>query len=391
MTRLAAGLVAALVLAGAATLLARAHYGHDAAISTLRILAPLGVGTVVVLELLVVRGGAGVGLGRRLAVTGLIAGAQLTLAANAFAMQMFVSAHDEFFMGLVVLYTAVLTGGAATIVGRAALGRLDAVRQTVAVVGEGGRDARTGVRGDDELGRLAADVDAMISRLDQEDRARRLLIAAVSHDLRTPLTSLRLLSEAIDDEIVDAPTRRRYAARMTTHVRSLGALVDDLVELSRLESGDLEWPLEQVRLDLLVSETVEAMRPAAAAGSVSVDARLEPASARANPERLERVLINLIQNAIRHTPQDGRVTVGAQRVGDEVILEVADTGTGVPAADRDQVFEPFFRGGTDASRTDGRRGLGLAISRAIVEAHGGRIWLADADTGTAVRIALRAA
>jgi signal transduction histidine kinase len=119
--------------------------------------------------------------------------------------------------------------------------------------------------------------------------------------------------------------------------------------------------------------------------------QVEPAAARANPERLQRVLFNLIQNAIRHTPVDGSITVRAQRQGDDVLLEVADTGTGIDPADRERVFEPFFRGPSEAARTDGRAGLGLAIARAIVEAHGGRIWLADTECGASVRVTLRAA
>jgi signal transduction histidine kinase len=244
------------------------------------------------------------------------------------------------------------------------------------------------VRGRDEIARLAADVDAMVARLDREERARRDLIAAVSHDLRTPITSLRLLADAIDDGIGDADTRREYAARIGTHVRALGALIDDLFELTRLESGDLTWTMESVRLDLLLEEAVEAMRPAADAGAVTVTTELEPAlaAARANPERLQRVLFNLIQNAIRHTPPDGSVTVRALRIGDAVEIEVADTGTGIADEHRAKVFEPFYR--TDDARSDTGAGLGLAVSRAIVEAHGGSIWLEEAAVGTCVRFRL---
>ena len=389
MRRLALSLAGALALAGVAAALAGDRYGSEAAASTLRILAPLGVGTVLALEVLVLRRRAlGGGLRRRLGVSAVVAGVQLVLGVLAFALEMFVTSHDAFFMALVVGYAAVLGGWAASRVGSGALRDVEAVRRTLASVAEGRRDVRTGVDGDDELGRLAGDVDAMIERLDREERSRRMLIAAVSHDLRTPLTSLRLLAEAIDDDIVDAPTRREYAARMATHVHGLGALIEDLFELSRLESGDITWSIEQVRLDLLVREAIAAMRPAATAGAVRVEADVEPAAARANPERLQRVLFNLIQNAIRHTPQDGSVTVRAHCIGGEVVVEVADTGAGIAPADRDHVFEPFVQGGSD---TNGGAGLGLAISRAIVQAHGGRIWLADAESGTSVRIALPAA
>ncbi len=111
-----------------------------------------------------------------------------------------------------------------------------------------------------------------------------------------------------------------------------------------------------------------------------------PVAAHANPERLQRVLFNLIQNAIRHTPPDGSITVRAASVDGAVRVEVRDTGSGIPAADRDKVFEPFYRG--DRARTDAGAGLGLAICSAIVEAHGGRIWLGDAPDGTAVCFSL---
>ena len=177
---------------------------------------------------------------------------------------------------------------------------------------------------------------------------------------------------------------------MSTHVDALSALIDDLFELSRLEAGEIAWSLEQVRLDELVGETVDAMRVQAAARHVDVRAEL-PAdlrTARGDPEKLQRVLFNLIQNAIRHTPADGSVVVRAEPAGDAVEIEVADTGGGIAADERDRVFEPFFRGGAQAARPADGAGLGLAISRAIVEAHGGRIWLADAPVGTAVRFSV---
>jgi signal transduction histidine kinase len=228
--------------------------------------------------------------------------------------------------------------------------------------------------------------------MDDAERMRHELIAAVSHDLRTPITSLRLLTDAIADDVVDEQTRRAYLAQMGTHVNALSALIDDLFELSRLQAGEIAWSLEQVRLDELVGETVDAMRVQADARHVQVRTEL-PAGlrpARADPEKLQRVLFNLIQNAIRHTPADGSVVVRAASAGDAVEIEVADTGAGIAADERDRVFEPFFRGGSEEPRTRNGAGLGLTICRAIVEAHGGRIWLEDAPAGTAVRFSLPA-
>ena len=126
-----------------------------------------------------------------------------------------------------------------------------------------------------------------IGKLDRAERARRDLIAAVSHDLRTPITSLRLLAEAVGDDIVDAPTRRGYLVQMRTHIEILAALIDDLFELSRLEAGDIQWTIQQVSLGQLVEEAVDALRPQAEAKGVSVraDVRGARARARATPRR----------------------------------------------------------------------------------------------------------
>jgi signal transduction histidine kinase len=382
-----ATLVAALISAAAWI-----GYGRHAGVVTLITFAPLGWLTVLVADRLIAHRDRFGGLRRQFAAIALVTAAAMAIAVVVFVDEMFVSRMDAFFTILVALYAAALAAWAMRRIGRRALRDIDAVRATLAAVAEGARDVGTGVSGSDEIAQLAADVDAMVVRLDQEERARRTLFAAVSHDLRTPITALQLLANAIDDGIVDdVETRREYAARMSTHVRALGALIDDLFELTRLESGELTWTVEQVRLDLLLREAVDAMRPAAEAGAVAVTARCQgPATAaRANPEQIQRVLFNLIQNAIRHTPPDGSVTVSAEAVADGIEVEVADTGGGIAAEHRERIFDPFYR--ADPSRRDAGAGLGLAISRAIVEAHGGQIWLEDAAVGTRVRFRLPSA
>jgi signal transduction histidine kinase len=378
-----ATLVAALVAAAALI-----GYGGHAAVVTLAIVAPLGWLTVLVTDRLIVRSRRG--LRSKFAAVALVSAALLAAAVALFVALMFVSSHDAFMTVLLVAYAAALAWWTAARVGRRAMDDLDSVRHTLTAVAEGRRDVRTGVEGGDEIARVAADVDAMVARLDHEEGMRRALFAAVSHDLRTPVTALRLLANALDDDVVDGELRREYVVRMGTHVHALGTLIDDLFELTRLQSGELEWTMEQVSVDLLLEEAVDAMRPAAEAGAVSVSARLGSplGAANANPEQLQRVLFNLIQNAIHHTPADGSVTVSAEAVNGGIEVEVADTGNGVPADQRDRVFDPFFRG--DESRQHAGAGLGLAISRAIVEAHGGRIWLEDAAVGTRVRFNLPA-
>jgi len=244
----------------------------------------------------------------------------------------------------------------------------------------------------------AALAAALAVRLAMEERsrrkieeARRQMVASVSHDLRTPLASLRLLVEAIDDGVVTGETRERYLREMRTHVEALTALIDDLFELSRIEAGEISWTMRQVELRELIGDTVAAMRAPAEARGVALAADLpaEAVLARANAEKVQRVLFNLIQNAIRHTPADGSVTVRARAAGSGVEVEVADEGDGISAADAERVFEAFFRG--DESRSEDGAGLGLAISRAIVEAHGGRIWLDDSGPGARIHFTLQGA
>jgi len=223
------------------------------------------------------------------------------------------------------------------------------------------------------------------------EAARRRLVASVSHDLRTPLASLRLLVESIEDGVVSGETRDRYMREIRTHVAALSALIDDLFELSRIEAGDISWTMSQVELRELVGDTVAAMRaPAAARGvALAVDLPSHELVARANAEKVQRVLFNLIQNAIRHTPADGSVTVRAQTAPGGVQVEVADNGEGIAPGESGRAFDVFYRG-AEATESDDGAGLGLAISRAIVEAHGGRIWLEEGTPGTRVRFTLQA-
>jgi signal transduction histidine kinase len=285
--------------------------------------------------------------------------------------------------GAVVLVSAIAVGSAilavlgARVFSRALVADLEAVSSGLEAVGAGERSLRIATSGaNDELATVARAVNAMIERLALEEGARD-----DSEQAR------RLLAAAVGDDVVDDGQRRIYLDRMRTQIDALGALIDDLFELSRLEAGDISWALEQVSLDALLDETVEAMRVLAEQRGIEVSVRLPErlARARGNPEKLQRVLFNLLQNAIRHTPPDGSVVVRAWSAPAAVEIEVADSGAGICAEDRERVFDPFYRGPEDAARSGDGAGLGLAVSRAIVEAHGGRIWVAESDAGTRVR------
>jgi signal transduction histidine kinase len=320
----------------------------------------------------------------------------ILVAVLAGAELMFVSNHDALMVSAIALAAALVALRAARVASADVVREVAELRDALAAVGEGQRDGQVRADAALELNELAGAATRMIEQLgaeekrrDAADAARRNLVASISHDLRTPLAALRLMLAAIEDGVVDDATRDRYLKTMHTHVEALGSMVDDLFELSRLEAGDLDWSIRQVELRELVDEAVAAMRVEGEAKGVAVAAELQPLPrpARADPERLQRVLFNLIQNAIRHTPTDGSVTVRAEPAGDWVEIEVADTGAGIPLEDRERLFEPFVRGATRDER-DAGAGLGLALSRAIVEAHGGKIWLADSETGTRVRFVI---
>jgi signal transduction histidine kinase len=361
-------------------------------------LLAVGVPVMAAVELLARRRRAAGSLARQLTAGVIVAVGLVALGVAAVALLMFISGHDAFTMAVLLVFAGGLTTYSIWALSRGVMDDIESVRDGLRAVGDGRRDIRIRTGGRDEIAELAASANRMTAQLaereaerDAAEQARRGLVAAVSHDLRTPLTSLRLLAEAVEDEVVDRETHRSYLEQMSVHIRSLSALIEDLFELSRLEAGDIEWSLGRVRLDELVGETVEAMRAQAEAKRVDVRALVsrEVAPARANPEKLQRVLFNLIQNAIRHTPADGSVTVAAESNGSTVEVEVADTGEGLHPEDRERAFEPFYRGGAGAARAAGDgTGLGLTVCRAIVEAHGGEIWFAESRQGARVRFSL---
>jgi signal transduction histidine kinase len=386
-------LIAAGAGAVAAAVVAPAYGGHSALLTGLIVTAVSAGGMVLAhgfagrrsTRALRVHFALAVGIAAGVIIASVFAGAEL----------MFVSNHDALMVSAMALAAALVALRAAGVASAGIVGDVESIRDALRAVGAGDRDRRVEAGSATELSELADAANAMVTQLREEERrrdaadaARRDLVAAISHDLRTPMAALRLMADAIEDGLTDEDTLRRYLATMRIHVEALGAMTDDLFELSRLEAGDLEWSIEQIELAPLLDETVAAMRVEAEARGVAIGAELPPLprQPRADPEKLQRVLFNLIRNAIRHTPPDGSVTVRAEPAGDWVEFEVADTGEGIPAGERARAFDPFVRG--EASRSGGGAGLGLAISRAIVEAHNGRIWLADSDVGTRVRFVI---
>ena len=208
---------------------------------------------------------------------------------------------------------------------------------------------------------------------------RRELVAWASHDLRTPLASMQAMLEAVEDDLA-AP--EEYVPVLREQVRVLSVLVDDLFELARIDAGALT--LEMLRLPVapIVSSSLKSIEAEARSRHVRLDADVdEEITARFAPDKVERVLMNLLTNALRHTPSDGAVAVLVEPRPDEVRVAVEDTGDGLDSEARERMFERFWRG--DQSRSSRGAGLGLAIARGLVEAHGGRIWAENREGGGA--------
>jgi signal transduction histidine kinase len=369
------------------------HYGPATASEAAVFLVAIGVGALGVAHILTNRGRRFKTLSHQFNAGIALAVSQMLVAVVAIAALMFVSAEDAFMVAVIVAFSGAIAWRAARLMTVGILRDVEAVRDGLTAVGEGARDVQIQARAEDELGELAAEANAMVRRLRAGEKARRNLVAAVSHDLRTPITSLQLLADAVSDDIVDPKTRARYLDSMTTHIRALSTLIDDLFELSRLEAGDISWSVEPVALGQLVDETVEAMAVEARECGVHLEAGLGVGlpPVHANPEKLQRVLFNLIKNAICHTPCGGTVTVYAEPQDRWLEVEVQDTGSGIEAQDEAHIFDPFFRRDMAAAPNDSSAGLGLAISRAIIEAHGGRIWVVPRhcdSVGARIRFAL---
>jgi two-component system sensor histidine kinase SaeS len=189
---------------------------------------------------------------------------------------------------------------------------------------------------------------------------------------------MRAIVEAITDGVVsDQEMVRHYCLTLKTEVEHFSDLIDDLFELSRLDSGTLELELRPSSAKEIITSATEGMRPQASTRVLDIRTGLRDGTdtVLADPHKIQRVMYNLIQNAIRHTPADGTIIVEAVDRGQTVQIDVSDTGTGIAQDDVDRVFERFYRGEKSRSREYGGSGLGLAIAKGIVEAHGGRIWV----------------
>jgi signal transduction histidine kinase len=288
--------------------------------------------------------------------------------------------HDALVITALLVYSGGAGIAAALALSRSFVGGIQGLGQTASRLASGDLDARAGtIGGGPELEALASALDDMAAKLQismgREKRAitmRNDLIIAVSHDLRTPLAGLRAMLEAIEDGIAEDPaTVTRYVAQMRRAVDSLSLLVDDLFELVKLDAGAIEAEAERARLDEVVRTALAACNTQAVEKGLEVITAIDGAESILCSPRLGRVLQNLVQNAIRHTPSDGAVRVRARREDGWLEVAVEDSGEGIEPEALERVLEPFWRG--DTARSYPGSGLGLALANRIVEALGGSI------------------
>ena len=301
----------------------------------------------------------------------------------ATARLMFASEHDLLLATVLLIFAA---GMAAVLGAFLSSGVIDRIRQLETAsrrIERGELTARAAMQGNDELAalgdafnRMAARLETAAARQAELERMRRDLVAWAGHDLQTPLTSIRAILEAVADGVIDDPaTRQQYLQTAQRNIRDLSHLIDDLFEVAQLQAGSFRLNLELTSLNDLISDTVESFSAQIAARGIQLEGRVAPGvdPVALDPARIGRVVSNLLANALRHTPDGGRITIEASGGPAEVRISVSDNGEGIAPEDLPHVFESFYRGEKSRGRASGGSGLGLAIARGFVEAHGGEI------------------
>jgi len=358
-------------------------------------------GAITLLALAVLRWGRRWTIGLQTLVAVVAAVASIVASTAAISAEMYLSAHDLQVLFWVIGVAAVLSLAAAAATARAVRTAVSALRASVARVGNGEVVVAEAAANREltELSVQLADASQQLAQARAEverlDASRRQLFSWISHDLRTPMTGISALSEALESDGTDDP--RGYLGQIRAQITAMNRLVDDLFELSQIHSGTLRLRLAEVELLDVVSDAVVDVTPLAGARGIRiVHAGVEGRSLRADPHELTRVVANLLTNSIRHAPAGSEVLVTADRDGDRLVLSVLDQGGGVDSEDLTRMFDVGWRASTartprTATAADASgAGLGLAIVRGIVEAHGGQVSAENLTPGFRLDVALPA-
>jgi signal transduction histidine kinase len=289
--------------------------------------------------------------------------------------------HDAKILAVAVV-SALFALAGALVLARWILQPLERLHAASTRLAAGDLAARASESGPRELLELGASFNEMATNIERLFDARRQLVAWASHDLRTPLASLRAMIEALEDGLASPA---EYLPAIREQLDTLSLLVQDLFELARIDAGALQLELHDTRLRELVSTCLRAVDAEARARNIQLEARFdaEDPEVRVAPDKVERVLLNLLTNALRHTPSDGAVSVVVEPNSHNVVVAVEDTGGGLTAGATQRMFERFWREDASRTRSTGGSGLGLAIAQGLVEAHGGTIWAENRSSGGA--------
>jgi len=284
---------------------------------------------------------------------------------------------------IVVALVAVVALAATLLFGRRILAPIGALTGAARRMESGDLAERVQVRGRDEFAELAGAFNAMAASLEEQDRLRRAMAADVAHELRTPLSNIRGYLEALQEGVAE-PTPEVLDS-LHEEAMHLQHLIDDLQVLSLAEAGELRMDLERADLGALAAQAVAAHQPAAeAAGVTLVSDAAAGAFAEVDRSRMRQVVANLVDNALRHTPEGGSIRVAVHSRDARVVLEVADTGPGIPPEHLPHVFDRFYRADPSRSRETGGSGLGLSIARELMRAQRGDLAVAPGAGGGTV-------
>src|SRR5262249_46731259 len=268
----------------------------------------------------------------------------------------------------------------ALVFGRWVIKPIEQLRRASGALARGDLAARATEQGPRELSELGRAFNGMADSIERLFDARRQLVAWASHDLRAPLASVQAMLEAVEDGLAQPD---EYVPAMRDQLRILSTLVDDLFELTRIDAGVLTLELREITLDGLVESCVRGLEADARSKGIRLETRWRapPPLLRRAPGEVERVLPNLLTNALRHTPSDGSVAVVVDAKPQAVTVAVEDSGSGLSDEAVEHMFEHFWR--ADPARSSDGSGLGLAIAHGLVEAQGGRIWAENRPEGGA--------
>ncbi len=368
-------------------------------------LAISGAATVIVasLAIRVLDERFGLTLRTRFVLVALVGSAVLVANIIVLARLMFISTdHDLKVLLATVAFSTVLAVFFTTWMSSKTLERLGSVNRSIRQLAAGELAIASDVTGRDEVATLAKDVQLLAERLAEAraerlalDAERRELTAAISHDLRTPLSTIRAMVDALEDGVVSEPVEmKRYFATIRRDVQRLNRMIDDLFELAQIDAGAMHLRRQRVTVHEIVAEVVDAMRARAERADIRIELSIqdELPPAMLDGDRLERAIANLLRNALEHTPPGGRIDVHVSGGDGQAAVEVSDTGDGIAEEDLPNIWTRFYRAERSRARTDGDSdgvGLGLAITKGIVELHGGQVEVRSrAGEGTAFTVRL---